>query len=141
MGYKLFEKVAFLIFFIFAMVGGLFLSILFHELSHQQDYKGLVMDEQICAFVWPNSWGEALDWKSKESVGYYTFKYNINNETLVKQIKEIGDKTEEKAYTISIIVILILLISLFVQLRERAKRDLERELIGEMVAQVPPENK
>lgn len=108
MSRKLTERVSFGILLVFALAGMFFLNILFHELSHKNDFKGMVEDGETCILNYPESIYSAA--------GYYTFHYNQSNED---NVKDIDEHTEYKAYFISIAIIATFFIALLILLLNR----------------------
>lgn len=89
--------------FITFVSGALFLIVLAHEYTHYFDFKGEVNEEtdSMCLLANP------LFIKKDGIIGYYSYEYNQTNE----RVKEIMRYTEFKAYSVSVIVLILILFS------------------------------
>jgi len=108
---KLFSSLFLFVFFIFAFIGALQVSTIWHEYSHVNDYKHLSENftkEDLCFFVGDT---EGSIWSPSGYMGYYSFNFPKNNLELKDEVEKIGEYTETKAYSISIIILSIFVIS------------------------------
>lgn len=86
---------------LFAMFGAMYLSIIFHELSHVNDLKDIDMkSEEICVVT-----------LNSDKLGWYEFEYHKVDTNKVRQQME---NTETKAYGISILFIVLFFASMSV---------------------------
>lgn len=92
------------------MISGLFfIGNLLHELSHKNDLKNYINEGYLCVLGIDqlNLW---------ESGGMYTYSYNISNE---REIEKISRYTEIKAYSINILLIILITIATLIYLEDK----------------------
>jgi len=109
-------KIFFVIFCVFAFVGGITLSTIIHEYSHFNDFRelqGNITNSELCGLVLPTTFEQVKDLDS--ALGYYRFSYTWDNSTK-KRVEEIGGITEIKAYTLTTIVLSLMILSMMVVL-------------------------
>jgi hypothetical protein len=95
---------ALLIVAFFGLFGAVALGVILHEYSHFKDFTGLARDSQICALSLPTDF-----FKITTGFAYYSFEADPQKENEVNQISKY---TEFKAYSITLIVMLLFLVSL-----------------------------
>jgi hypothetical protein len=93
----------------FFYIAGIFITITaVHEYTHQSDFsqvKNNITEDGICALILPSDSKDVLGWITGPG-GYYAFHYPIIYEA---EMKELGFKSEVKAYSISALLSLILI--------------------------------
>lgn len=94
-------KIHIIAIFLFALVGMVAVSNIFHELSHRADFHPYVIDEEICFLEFDTVAG---------SMAHYSFVYDGKNPEIIEKISEY---TEIKAIGLSLIVVSLFLLSYF----------------------------
>lgn len=84
------KTIAFIIVALFSFIGLLVFSTFAHELSHRQDLKGAVVEDELCFMKMPFD----------GTMGYYSWS-ETKNQTELKRVEKY---TEYKAYAISSII-------------------------------------
>jgi hypothetical protein len=98
---------------IFAFIGSLILSVIFHEYSHYRDYQEFnTTDEELCALSLPTSWPPNISELIYKPVGYYRFEITLNksDSEIVKKYYKISSVTESKATVTGASVLVFFLI-------------------------------
>lgn len=98
------EKISFAILVLFGVLGALFLATVLHEFFHYSDLGDTVNPEEICLFNLDLTEKTPLDSLFKTISGHYAFTLNQNK---TDEYLEIQKTTETKAYTISILIMLL----------------------------------
>jgi len=125
---KWIENVCFLIIVFFALIGAAVFAITIHEMSHWQDYHEYVDEDGICILNMPTDWSGI--WSGP--AGYYHFTYSYANESEKDKVKDIKLYTEPKAYTWTVVVMLIFLVMMLVVLHRRITNNLKAKLYDEL---------
>jgi hypothetical protein len=99
---KRFEQFCFALIILFAIVGSVVTGTVLHEYSHALDFREFSEDSEICALVLPQSIGEAV--RMDEPLGYFRFTYDVD---LQDEVDEAGKYTEEKAYLLTAVPIIL----------------------------------
>ena len=110
------ERIAFSVVILFSFIGLLLSSIIIHEYSHYFDYRGKVVDEEICGLSLPKITENSFNLNTV--LGFYSFSYNQKDS---KEIQEIGKTTEIKAYFLNFIIFLAFDICLAIVVIQRIK--------------------
>ena len=104
----MFKHICFFIIILFALVGVFFTGNILHELSHKQDFEGLVYDDSVCILSLPKNISlNNLASESFSSVAFYQYYYNQEDK---KEIYEIKEWTEKKAYFFNFLILLVFII-------------------------------
>ncbi|MFH1425504.1 MAG: hypothetical protein ABIG28_02120 [archaeon] len=104
---KRIEQLCFFVLIVFAFVGSLVAGTVIHEYSHAYDFRNVSQDEEICGLVLPNSSEDLLNMSG--ALGYFNFSYNSEDKEIVN---EINKYTETKAYTLTMLPILLVCVSI-----------------------------
>ena len=103
---KLFN-ISFVVIIFFSVVGIILTGNIIHELSHKQDYKGLIKEDDSCALVIPESKEDLLG-----KIAFYRF-YTKDDEESIEKAEEVTKWTEKKAYTIESILFIVFLFCIY----------------------------
>lgn len=104
--------IAYFVLLAFALAGLIITGTIAHEYSHFQDFKkASVNGSEICGLVLPQNWSDVINGNS--DIGYYKF-YSTD-----PRVDIISKYTENKAYTIDIIMGILFMVCLVVVLVDR----------------------
>jgi len=114
---KLIYKIAFVIIFLFSLVGMIVMSIALHELTHRWDFRelradGKIFDEEMCLLGYGKHNGQTY-------AGYYLPHYYPKYEN---EIDKIIKYTEIKAYAVTLTIMIIYEFCFFVIIHYIMKR-------------------
>ncbi|MEK6880893.1 MAG: hypothetical protein AABY22_14835 [Nanoarchaeota archaeon] len=107
------ESIAFFVIVAFSIFGLFILSNLIHELSHKQDYRDFVRDDNICLLVLPKKFSLL------SSAALYSYTLKDLNSTEREEYQKINRVTEFKAYLLDIILAIIFITCLCIILINR----------------------
>ena len=101
---KIKKRIAFSIIVLFSFFGLFFISVLFHEFSHKQDFKGIAEKGSMCLLTFPESFKSFMT-----DTAHYSYLIQPNNRELYEKILKY---TELKAYLVSSVITFIFVFSL-----------------------------
>ena len=108
------KKIAFVVLVIFSIIGVFVSSTALHEYSHYRDFKDIAQEGQICALSIPTNL--TLSSLTSTEAGYYEFKISPQDE---QQYNNISKYTEIKAYSIDVIMAIVLFTSIAIIILKR----------------------
>jgi len=93
--------IAFVVLSMFALIGGIFCSVAFHEITHKIQFSNVPKsNEQLCLLAYP----------SNGDLGYYSFTTNMSD----KQFNTVSQHAELGAYSVTIFVLLLVAFSFLI---------------------------
>jgi hypothetical protein len=114
------ETIAFVVIIMSSLFGFVCFANLMHELSHKQDLKSLVLDDDVCFLTFPNNLTLHSFFVSKSA--FYSFTLVNKNASTMKVYNNISKYTEYKAYSQEAVYMILYAICLFALLYRRYEK-------------------